>query len=126
MHEMTEGADGSLARRAAAHIMRGTLPLLALAVLLLRDPGYEVEVSSYWSAPGEKTSAVQWVNALRDNLQSFSRGINANKLSDTSGEIVRVAYGPNYARLAEIKKKYDPTNVLRLNPNIRPEKLSNN
>jgi FAD binding domain-containing protein/berberine-like enzyme len=92
----------------------------------LRERGYEVEVSSYWSAPGEKTSVVQWVNALRDNLQSFSHGLNANKLSDTSGEIVRAAYGPNYARLAEIKKKYDPTNVLRLNPNIRPEKLSNN
>jgi len=92
----------------------------------LREPGYEVEVSSYWSAPEEKTSVVQWVNVLRDKLQSFSHGINANKLSDTSGEIVRFAYGPNYARLAEIKKKYDPTNVLRFNPNVRPEKLSNN
>jgi len=92
----------------------------------LRERGYEVEVSSYWSAPGEKTSVVQWVNALRDNLQPFSHGLNANKLSDASAELVKAAYGPNYARLAEIKKKYDPTNVLRLNPNIRPEKLSTN
>jgi berberine-like enzyme len=92
----------------------------------LRERGYEVEVSSYWNAPGEKTSVVQWVNALRDNLQPFSRGLNANKLSDTSGELVRAAYGPNYARMVEIKKKYDPTNVLRLNPNIRPDRLSNN
>jgi hypothetical protein len=91
----------------------------------LREWGYEVEVSSYWSAPEEKTSVVQWVNALRDNLQPFSHGLNANKLSDTRGELVRAAYGPNYARLVEIKKKYDPTNVLRLNPNVRPEKLSN-
>jgi hypothetical protein len=92
----------------------------------LRERGYEVEVSSSWSAPGEKTSAVQWINALRDSLQPFSHGLNANKLSDTSGEVVRAAYGPNYARLVEIKKKYDPTNVLRLNPNIRPDRLSNN
>ena len=92
----------------------------------LRERGYEVAVSSYWSAPGDQTSVMQWVNTLRDNLQSFSHGINANKLSDSSGEIVRVAYGPNYARLAEIKKKYDPSNVLRLNPNIRPDRLSNN
>jgi hypothetical protein len=68
---------------------------------------------------------VQWVNALRDNLQHFSHGLNANKLSDTSGELVRAAYRANYARLVEIKKKYDPTNALRLNPNIKPEKLSN-
>jgi hypothetical protein len=36
-------------------------------------------------------------------------------------ELVRAAYGSNYARLAEIKKKYDPTNVLRLDQNIKPE-----
>jgi hypothetical protein len=35
----------------------------------LRELGYEVEVSSYWSAPGEKTSVVQWVNALRDKMK---------------------------------------------------------
>jgi hypothetical protein len=92
----------------------------------LRERGYEVEVSSYWSAPGEKTSVVQWVNALRDNLQPFSHGLNANALSDTSGELVRAAYGPNYARLVELKKKYDPTNMLRLNPNIRLDNPSNN
>lgn len=64
---------------------------------------------------------MQWVSALRDNLEPFSSGLNANKLSDTSGELVRSAYGPNYARLVEIKKKYDPTNVLRINPNITPD-----
>jgi len=87
----------------------------------LRERGYEVEVSSYWGAPGEKASVVQWINALRDNLRPFSHGLNANKLSETSGELVRAAYGPSYARLVEIKKKYDPTNVLRLNPNIKPD-----
>jgi FAD/FMN-containing dehydrogenase len=47
-------------------------------------------------------------------------------LSDTNAEAVRLAYGTNYARLVEIKKKYDPTNVLRLNPNIKPDRASNN
>ncbi len=33
---------------------------------------------------------------------------------------VRAAYGANYERLAELKKKYDPTNFFRLNQNIAP------
>ncbi len=92
----------------------------------LRERGYDVEVWGYWSAPGEKANAVRWVNALRDNLHPFSHGLYVNGLSGTSGELVRAAYGSNYARLVEIKKKYDPANVLRLNPNIKPDTPANN
>ena len=35
-------------------------------------------------------------------------------------ERVRSAYGANFERLASLKKRYDPTNLLRLNANIRP------
>jgi aryl-alcohol dehydrogenase-like predicted oxidoreductase len=52
-------------------------------------------------------------------LKPFSHGLNVNSLSEPSDELMRAAYGPNYGRLAEIKKKYDPTNVLGLNPNIK-------
>jgi hypothetical protein len=89
-------------------------------------PGYEVEVSSYWNTPEEKASAMKWANVLRDNLQPFSHGLYVNQLSDTSGDVVRTGFGSNYARLVEIKKKFDPTNVLRLNPNIKPDGLSSN
>jgi hypothetical protein len=43
-----------------------------------------------------------------------------NQLGETSDALVRAAYGPNYARLVETKKKYDPKNVLRLHQNIQP------
>ena len=86
----------------------------------MRQTGYEVDVFGNWSAPEEKDGAVRWVMALRDKLQPFSHGLYVNGLSETSDELVRAAYGPNYARLVEIKKKYDPANVLRLNQNIRP------
>jgi Berberine and berberine like len=44
-----------------------------------------------------------------------------NALSDTSADLIKTGYGSNYARPVEIKKKYDPTNVLRLNQNIKPD-----
>jgi hypothetical protein len=87
----------------------------------LRERGFEVEISTYWNSPGDKENAVQWANVLRDSLQPFSHGLYVNSLSDTNSELVRAGYGPNYARLVEVKKKYDPTNLLWLNPNIKPK-----
>jgi hypothetical protein len=91
----------------------------------LRQPGYELDIVGLWNAPAEKASAVQWVKSLRDNLKPFAHGVYVNQLGETSEELVRAAYGPNNARLVEIKKKYDPTNVLRLNQNIKPDSSSN-
>ena len=63
---------------------------------------------------------MRWVQETRDSLQPFAHGVYVNQLGGTSDDLVSVAYGPNYARLVEIKKKYDPNNVLRLNQNIKP------
>jgi len=84
----------------------------------LRQRGYEVDIAGVWSTPAEKAEVVRWVEATRDSLQTFAHGVYVNQLGDTSEELVKLAYGPNYARLVEIKKKYDPNNILRLNQNI--------
>jgi Berberine and berberine like len=86
----------------------------------LRQPGVEIDILGSWSAPAEKADAVQWVKALRDSLRPFARGVYVNQLGETSDELVREAYTSNYERLAEIKRKYDPNNVLRRNQNIKP------
>ena len=86
----------------------------------LRESGHELQLRGDWETPEEETSARQWTNALRSALNPFSHGMYVNHLSETSDKFIRAAYGPNYGRLAEIKKKYDPTNVLVLNPNIKP------
>jgi hypothetical protein len=91
----------------------------------LRQPGYEVDMAGVWSTPAEKAEVVRWVQTTRDTLQSFAHGVYVNQLGDTSDRLVRSGYGPNYARLVEIKKKYDPKNVLRFNQNIKPDSPSN-
>ena len=86
----------------------------------LRYFGYELDIMGRWDDPVDKPRAVQWVKALRDELQPLARGTYVNQLGETSEELVRAAYGTHFSRLAAIKKKYDPTNALRLNQNIQP------
>ena len=48
-------------------------------------------------------------------------GAYPNFMMDDEGEArVRAAYGPNYDQLAAVKRTYDPTNLFRVNQNIRP------
>jgi FAD/FMN-containing dehydrogenase len=103
--------------------LRGAISRVSVSdmAFALRQPGYEVDITGVWSAPAAKAHAVQWVQATRDTLQPFAQGVYVNQLGDTSDQLVRAAYGQNYARLVEIKKKYDPNNVLRLNQNVRPD-----
>jgi FAD binding domain/Berberine and berberine like len=86
----------------------------------LRSFGFEVDMLGSWDTPSGKEEAVRWVKALRDRLKPFAQGTYVNQLGETSEELVRAAYGQNYVRLAAIKKKFDPTNVLRINQNITP------
>jgi len=107
--------------------LRGAVSRVRLAdtAYALRQPGYEIDIAGVWSSPAERADVVQWVQATRDKLQPLAHGVYVNQLGDTSDQLVRSAYGANYARLVEIKRKYDPNNGLRLNQNIRPDGPSN-
>jgi hypothetical protein len=77
-------------------------------------------VGSCRLAPQEHASRFKPRAFFHQELQPFAHGLYVNQLGETSEELVRSGYGPNYSRLAEIKKKYDPVNLLRLNQNIKP------
>ena len=47
-------------------------------------------------------------------------GVYVNDLGENDDDRVPAAYGDTYQRLAALKRKYDPHNFFRLNPNIKP------
>jgi FAD/FMN-containing dehydrogenase len=54
-------------------------------------------------------------------LSPYHAGVYVNFLMDEGEERVRQAYGPaKYDRLRELKRRYDPDNLFRLNQNIPP------
>ncbi len=62
-----------------------------------------------------------WTSAYFDALRPGATGVYSNFLSDEGDGRVHEAYpGQTYQRLAQVKRRYDPTNVFHLNQNIRP------
>src|SRR5579864_2698901 len=106
--------------------LRGAVSRVSMTAtaFALREPGYEIDIAGVWNTTAARAEVVRWVRTTRDNLQPFAHGVYINQLGDTSDQLVRSDYGSNYARLVEIKKKYDPNNVLRLNQNSKPDSAS--
>ena len=72
---------------------------------------------------GEEDRAVREgeVDRLTNGLRQDDRGEYVNFVGNEGEAGVRAAYpGGTYGRLAEIKRRYDPTNLFRLNQNVRP------
>jgi len=50
----------------------------------------------------------------------LSGGVYVNFMSEGEDDRIRIAYGKNYPRLVSVKNKYDPTNLFRVNENVKP------
>ena len=86
-----------------------------------REAAFDCFPIAIWDDPADDAANIGWARRLWNAAKPFSTGgVYANNLGDEGDERVRDAYGANYARLAAIKKQYDPTNFFRLNQNIRP------
>jgi hypothetical protein len=57
-------------------------------------------------------------------LDPFSVGIYVNVVADEGADVGRSYQAANLARLADLKRRYDPENVFHLNQNIRPAESS--
>ena len=86
-----------------------------------RAEGWNLFIPSVWTDVGDSDENIAWTResfaALRPH---FGAGRWLNYLGDDEADdAVRAAYGPNYERLREVKRRYDPENVFHLNHNIR-------
>lgn len=75
--------------------------------------------------PANNEKAIAWAKSYWDALHPYSAGgAYVNFMMDEGEDRVKATYGDNYKRLVEIKNKYDPGNLFRVNQNIRPTKGS--
>jgi FAD/FMN-containing dehydrogenase len=86
-----------------------------------REAQFAMNVHGRWTAPDRDQACIGWTRDLFQAAAPFATGaVYVNFLTQDEGERVRAAYGPNYDRLVQLKRKYDPANLFRMNQNIRP------
>jgi FAD/FMN-containing dehydrogenase len=86
-----------------------------------RQPGYDCVVLAQWTDPGQTEPCISWARETLEALRPYMADrVYVNFLSADDDDRIRQAYGPNYDRLVELKRRYDPDNLFRLNQNIKP------
>ncbi|HEU5224699.1 MAG TPA: FAD-binding oxidoreductase [Actinomycetota bacterium] len=84
-----------------------------------RDRRLMVNVAALYGDPAERATHEAWVDGFAREIQRGPAGAYVNFLGDEGEARVRQAYpGATWERLAEIKGRYDPTNLFRLNQNV--------
>ena len=86
-----------------------------------RDANWAEVIVGVDPDPANSDRITRWCKEYFDALHPYSAGgAYVNFMMDEGQERVQASFRDNYARLALIKNKYDPTNVFRVNQNIRP------
>lgn len=86
-----------------------------------RDAKFVLNVHARWDKPADDESCISWARAFfKASAPYASGGAYVNFMTAEEGDRVASAYGPNYQRLVQLKKKYDAQNVFHLNQNVKP------
>jgi FAD/FMN-containing dehydrogenase len=88
----------------------------------LRDDQWDYDVISQWTDTAESAGHVQWTREFWTAVEPFASGqVYVNHLDSEEGTTrIKAAYTHGYEKLVALKNKYDPTNLFRLNQNIKP------
>jgi FAD/FMN-containing dehydrogenase len=86
-----------------------------------RDRPLFVNVAAMYMDPGERDTHDAWVAGLAGSLSDGGSGAYVGFLGEEDEATVRAAYpGETWDRLRELKRRYDPDNLFRLNHNVPP------
>jgi FAD/FMN-containing dehydrogenase len=85
-----------------------------------RDVRWNINAATSWQNEADTDACKLRVREAWKAIEPLTRGFYANSITGRAAENMRGAYGGNYERLARIKKKYDPANLLRMNANVLP------
>ncbi|MFL5969212.1 MAG: FAD-binding oxidoreductase [Gaiellaceae bacterium] len=87
-----------------------------------REVGWNLLIPAVWTDAAHTDANIAWSRETFAAMKPhFGGGRWLNYLGDDQGDgAIRAAYGPNYDRLREVKRRYDPDNVFHLNHNVTP------
>jgi FAD/FMN-containing dehydrogenase len=86
-----------------------------------RDAHFIMNAHTRWRDEGQDAACIAWARQLFEATAPYASGsVYINFMPDDEKDRIQKAYGPNYQRLTEIKRRYDPNNLFRVNQNIRP------
>jgi FAD/FMN-containing dehydrogenase len=88
-----------------------------------RDASYLLSFDTTWINPADSERSIAWTRSAWADMRRFGSGglyLNFAGFGEEKEDLVRAGYGANYERLVELKTKYDPGNLFRMNQNIRP------
>lgn len=87
-----------------------------------RDWSYNLLIVSIWDDPADSDKNIAWTREFWEAMTPFTANkVYVNYLGDEGEDRVKAAYAaPTYERLVDLKNQYDPTNLFKLNQNIKP------
>ncbi|MBS0013064.1 MAG: FAD-binding oxidoreductase [Desulfobacterales bacterium] len=86
-----------------------------------RKTPFLLNIHTRWRKTQDDEPCLAWARDFHQVTEPFAQGVYVNFLSDEGEDRVKAAYTPEvWDRLVELKKKYDPNNLYRMNQNIKP------
>jgi FAD/FMN-containing dehydrogenase len=117
-----EGSDATL-RVAQLRVLGGAMARVPAEATAFahRASRIMVNVAAFYEGPEDKIARDVWVEAFAAALRQSDTGAYVNFIGEEGPSALREPYpGPTRERLVEIKTRYDPTNLFRLNQNVPP------